>query len=126
MKTKDEIKQQKEILNIIDSELSIEVSGDFPKGVICNRFAAASKISSLFNKKNKGLQNKIDELENNNKWISVEDLSKIKNNSDVLIFRPNASTIERKISITKFLNNNFMGVDNSDVTHYMQLPTNPE
>lgn len=38
-------KIQSDILWIMDSELSLEISEDFPKGIICNRFSCASKIA---------------------------------------------------------------------------------
>lgn len=38
-------KIQSDILEIIDSELSLEISEDFPNGIICNRFSCASKIA---------------------------------------------------------------------------------
>ena len=47
-KDPEEIKNSKiqsDILEIIDSELSLEISEDFPNGIICNRFSCASKIA---------------------------------------------------------------------------------
>ena len=38
-------KIQSDILEIIDSELSLEISEDFPNGIICNRFSCVSKIA---------------------------------------------------------------------------------
>lgn len=38
-------KIQSDILEIMDSELSLEISEDFPNGIICNRFSCASKIA---------------------------------------------------------------------------------
>lgn len=45
LQEEEHIKLEQDILEIMDSELSIEVSEDFPNGIICNRFSCASKIA---------------------------------------------------------------------------------
>lgn len=73
-----EIEQQKDILNIIDCELALEISEDFPNGIICNRFSCASKISNLFNQQSKPLLEEIERLKQSNERYQ-QDYSDLQN-----------------------------------------------